>query len=416
MSSNEHTDSGLAVLDAPAKDRYAGEVISTPGHERRRRVEQQVVDVVYDMCFFGRDSFSGITRVFDELLPRMADNGIQPHLLLDHRCQVGDYPQARRLKIPTRYSGPPWRMSYPRARRLYKRDRARLLRSCPDAVFHSTFFTDSEPVNLPEVLYIHDMIPELFPEYFDDEAARQYMTAKARCAARASRIVCVSENTRNDVIRLYDVDPSHICVVRNAVGACFHAAARDGNDASPPSSLPGRYFVYVGSRAHYKGFWTLVRAVRSLPESMHVHVVCVGAGTFNDLERAALYHLDAEDVVSHAGFVADEQLIAMYRHSCAVVVPSYYEGFGLVAAEAATIGAPLICADTPALHEAAGDGADHWFPPGNVDALADCLADMCDSRRDTAMRYDAPPAYTWDDAAMLLADVYRQVHDDDAAR
>jgi len=371
-----------------------------------------MVDVVYDMCFYDGVEASGITRVFDELIARVGSHGVRPALLARRNGRRFDQFDAVKLMLPPQRAWRPWRVFGAMEQRRQRRARVELLKRCEGAVFHSTFFTDSSPVDLPEVVTVHDMIPELFPEFFDDAWAVRYVADKARCVERARRIVCVSETTKRDLCRIANVSEERVRVIPNAVGQAFlDAAKRPG--AALPMRLPAKgYFLYVGSRAHYKGFWTLVRAVMKLPRSLRLPVICVGDGPFRGHERHGLAVLEAGDWVRPAGWVSDEELVSLYREARAVVVPSYYEGFGLVALEALAVGATLICSDTPALHETAGEYADYYFDPSRVDELVDCLAQASERRDERErIRPEKVNGYTWDDAAALLAGVYREVLD-----
>jgi glycosyltransferase involved in cell wall biosynthesis len=349
---------------------------------------------------------SGITRVFDELLVRMPANGIDAVLLVyDRGKHFARFPQ-RRLQVLPWYRLRPRGFFDPFERTLRRHQLAR----CRGMVFHSTFFTDSSPVDLPEVVSVHDMIPELFPEFFRDRWSVRHVADKARCISRARLVVCGTETTRRDLCRIAGVPEEKIRMVPYAIGDKFRKGL-DAPGTEPSTALPDSgYFLYVGSRAPYKGFWNLVRALVQLPPNLRCPLLCVGGGITLPFESQGLRTLGATDLVRFLGRVTDEELITLYRRATAVCVPSYYEGFGLVAPEALAVGATVICGDTPALREAAGDCADYYVDPASVSALADCLSDA--RRRAPRPKKAGRPAsleHTWDESAKMLADVYREL-------
>jgi glycosyltransferase involved in cell wall biosynthesis len=167
-----------------------------------------------------------------------------------------------------------------------------------------------------------------------------------------------------------------------------------GPSATParePAGAPERYLLFVGARDPRKGLEVATAA----------H------------ERARAHGLDAELVVVGDGLrrVDDAELAALYAGALAVVAPSYLEGFGLVALEAAAHGTPAVVSDLPCFAETLGDAAVR-VPVGDVGALADALRRMAGddalrARLGAAARQRAG-LYTWERAAAALRPLLAQ--------
>ena len=99
----------------------------------------------------------------------------------------------------------------------------------------------------------------------------------------------------------------------------------------------------------------------------------------------------------------------MVAGATALVIPSWYEGFGLPALEALACGTPVVASDLPALREVLGDQAD-LVPPGDPAALADALARMLDDPGDEdarAARRTRAAGFTWENCAQATLSAYR---------
>jgi glycosyltransferase involved in cell wall biosynthesis len=182
------------------------------------------------------------------------------------------------------------------------------------------------------------------------------------------------------------------CVLADTTATAQRARARFGvdsvvvpagpGDPGPPAGpdevaavrarngLPERYFVFVGALEPRKGLDRLVAAHRGLEPAL----VLAGEGRL----AAQL----AAPGVRVLGRVDREEKAALYAGALAVVLPSWYEGYGYPPLEGFAHGTPAIVSDLPALRETAAGGA-LYVPPGDVPALAAAMAQVAD---DPALR------------------------------
>ena len=240
--------------------------------------------------------------------------------------------------------------------------RAWLARHGADIV-HETYYSAARtaPRGMPTVLTVFDMIHEKFPEYAPRTA--RIVRLKRTAIRRADHLICISENTRRDLIELYNVAARRTSVVRLGFS---HPAP--GEEALPrPHAEP--YLLFVGTRGGYKDFAALLRAYASSPALRRDFLLaCFGDAPLSAAELALIQQLGiAKERVRHTSGT-DQALAAHYRHAALFIYPSRYEGFGMPPLEAMARGCPVVCSNAASLPEVAGNAA-RLFEPGDADGL-----------------------------------------------
>jgi glycosyltransferase involved in cell wall biosynthesis len=147
-----------------------------------------------------------------------------------------------------------------------------------------------------------------------------------------------------------------------------------------------RLIVYVGGMAPHKNLHRFLDGFSLAQEHQglaDVHLLLVGdlAGSgFHSNYDSLRQRLDNDRKlkvrVHFSGFVADEQLLAVYNDALAVAMPSLSEGFGLPAIEAMACGTPVLASDRGSLPEVVGD-AGLFFDPYDVDAISRTIIKLC---------------------------------------
>ena len=177
------------------------------------------------------------------------------------------------------------------------------------------------------------------------------------------------------------------------------------------------YFLYVGTLQPRKNLVTLVRAfaalVRSNAIGSQVRLVLAGKqGWLPDELADALNEADMGERIVLPGYVPDEDLAALLSGAIAFVLPSWYEGFGLLVLEAMACLAPVICSNISSLPEVAGD-AGLLFDPHDMWALARAMERVykdADLRRTLVQRGQVRArAFTWPRCAQQVLSALQQV-------
>jgi glycosyltransferase involved in cell wall biosynthesis len=284
------------------------------------------------------------------------------------------------------------------------------------ALFHATEHLLPKLARARSVFTLHDVAYLLFPEHHLPRNRIYLRTMMPRFLRRADRVIAVSENTRNDALRSYHVDPEKIEVIPEGVEPRF----RPGVDRDEVArvrdryTLPERFILSVGTIEPRKNHLTLVEAYASL-RSRHPEVGLVIAGGKGWLyerffERVRALGLD--DRVLFTGHVPDDDMPALLNAAEVFAFPSEFEGFGLPPLEAMACGIPVVSSNAASLPEVVGDSG-MLVPPhdvaGWVDALDHLLRDAALRAAFAARGIARARRFTWDAAAERTLEVYHSV-------
>jgi glycosyltransferase involved in cell wall biosynthesis len=191
-----------------------------------------------------------------------------------------------------------------------------------------------------------------------------YLRLTTMWAARvAHRVIAISEATAADFIAYTGIARDRVSVIPHGVSPRFHPHA-----ATPqPWS---RYLLYVGTLQPRKNLLRLIQAFAHAETHPETQLVIAGRiGWLSEPLAEEIGRLGLTGRVHLIGYVADADLPGLIAQARGFVFPSLYEGFGMPVLEAMASGTPVLCANTSALPEVAGDAA-ILVDPLNVSAIA----------------------------------------------
>lgn len=225
------------------------------------------------------------------------------------------------------------------------------------SVFHPTYYNPYFLDHIgkkPFVLTVYDMIHERFEEV--RKADRKTSERKRLLVGRASRIIAISGNTRDDLVKYFRIDPVKIDVIHIGTSALPDTTERSN------TLLPPEYILFVGARTNYKNFQRFLRAVAPiLHEDEHLKIICAGGGKFTVDENRLFEQLClAGRILQYSA--PDPILWSLYKSARVFVFPSLYEGFGIPVIEAFACGCPIAVSNTSSLPEIARDAACYFDP------------------------------------------------------
>ena len=231
----------------------------------------------------------------------------------------------------------------------------------------------------PAVVTIHDLIYRRFPADYGAIDRRIYDFKYRRSARLATRVIAISERTRDDLVELHGIDPAKIDVIYQGVDPIFSikpdtsARQRVRGDYR----LPDKYVICVGTVSPRKNQMLAVEALAKMPAGISLVIVGRAKGEYADkvLRRATALGLGERVRVLSDVPMAD--LPALYACAAASVYPSRYEGFGLPVVESLSCGTPVAACTGSCLEEAGGRGA-VYVDPDDAGALAEALERMAD--------------------------------------
>lgn len=231
------------------------------------------------------------------------------------------------------------------------------------------------------VLTCYDIIP-LLPQYDDPSYVSRdrpvdsaYYRLLARGIRRANRVIAVSEHVRRDLVHLGVVDASIDVVPMGVNRQVFRPRGPTETRAVRamyhiPSQRP--FILFVGSEHPRKNMEGLLRAFARLSEE--VVLVKVGAPRYPQRVRykRLATELGVRDRVLFIDEVAEDDLARLYASASGLVLPSFYEGFGLPPLEAMACGTPVAVSETTSLPEVVGD-AGLYFDPHSDEQIEEAL-------------------------------------------
>lgn len=283
----------------------------------------------------------------------------------------------------------------------------KLLKKQKFDIFEPTFFDSYFLPYLkgkPFVMTVHDMIPELFPQYFQRDDFQ--IVQKQLLCPLAAQIHVPSRKTKEDLVNILNIAPERITVIPHGRPDFI------ADDYSEPPLFDFPYLLFIGDRFGYKNFFRFIEEcsyiIRKYPE---IQVVCTGKA-FSEKENAELKERGVDQKVIHC-FASDKTLRNLYHYAVAFVYPSAYEGFGLPILEAFTSDCPVLLNNASCFPEVAEDAAIYFDinKIGDLYEKVDYFYSSEESLRRDMIRKGRAQAekFSWNHSAELLKQVYESL-------
>lgn len=272
------------------------------------------------------------------------------------------------------------------------------------------------PLSMPcrGVVAVHDLSFRAHPEYFPRTVAWYMRWLTARAVRQARRVLTGSAFSRQELLRFYPMNKGKVITIPYGVGSEFRLVTDQRGQAAEQSVLSrygivAPYILALGNIHPRKNLARLLDAYLHLGRRRRPVPAMVWAG-LPRWESGELVERARTAGVILAGFVAQEDLPALYRGALMLVYPSLYEGFGLPVLEAMACGTPVVASNTTSLPEVAGEAA-RMVDPTDVEEIAEAMAQLLE---DTSLRkclqqsgLERAKEYTWTRTAQhLLASLH----------
>ena len=268
------------------------------------------------------------------------------------------------------------------------------------------------------VVTIHDCIHLMFPQYLPSRLAYVYAKGSMWTATRkANKILTVSEASKRDILRFFDIAPEKVVVAPNAIDERFLSPVDPERSdlVKQRYQLDHPFVLYVGNIKPHKNIERLIdafgRARGRCPENLKLIIIGDEISKYPALRQSVHKHkLDKH--VRFLGFQPMETLATFYRLARAFVFPSLYEGFGLPPLEAMACGAPVVTSNVSSLPEVAG-GAALLVDPYDADAIAHGIVQAVTDealRADLIARgYERARSFSWTQSVRKIHEIYMEV-------
>ena len=341
------------------------------------------MNIIYDNTIFSIQKYGGISRYFSELIKRIAGyDDVTPELYKGLNI------------LPRRFF------------RFHEGFLDHKLLRCKYDIYHPTYYSSivKKRKGIKTVVTVYDMIHELYADRF--KILDKDIEIKKRSILNADHVICISGNTKHDLMNIYDIKDDRISVI-------YLGFSLNDCDSSPLIfNRPQKpYILYVGLRNYYKNFNILLNAFNILNLKKDFDLVCFGGGGFLKEEMLEFKRLKLESSIRHIEG-HDELLRAYYKSADIFVCTSLYEGFGLPVLEAISNDCMVITSNAGSIPEIAGNAA-MFFSPDKVDELCSCIKQVIsDNRIREEYRKkgrERIKIFSWDKTTQETYNVYKKV-------
>ncbi len=249
--------------------------------------------------------------------------------------------------------------------------------------------TDILKSGVRSIVTFHDAAWRTFPQMYHWVDRQIYDYKYGRSCHIANHVLAISESTKKDIMRFYDIPEVKISVIYQPVQDLFYTPL-DQEEAESlidnavasgmiSSALPKDFVLNVGSINSRKNLLGLVKALELIPAEQRPLLLVIGNGREYKQEvkdYIAKKHL--EKYIRIETKVSDNKVLqALYSKALLMAYPSHYEGFGLPVVEAALQHCPVLTSNVSSLPEAAGPGS-LLCDPSSIESIHERLTELLD--------------------------------------
>lgn len=261
--------------------------------------------------------------------------------------------------------------------------------------------------SIPQIVTVHDLIPLKYPE-LSPKWKYYYHYALPFLLKKSRKIICVSQYTKEDLVKSYELEPDSIDVVYNGYDRSLFFPQRD------PEILRkynlDKYLLYVGDMRSYKNLDRCLEAFNRLNDPDFQFVITGKKDDFfyPQIERQ-VSQLSAKERIIFLDYVPTSELPVLYSMAQSLVFASLYEGFGLPVLEAMACGCPVIASQATSIPEVGGDSV-LYVDPDNIESITQTMHRvLSDHELNTSLRrrgLKRAQLFSWQKTAQHICQIF----------
>lgn len=266
---------------------------------------------------------------------------------------------------------------------------------------------------VPLIVTIHDLAYFYYPDEFLKKDLFKLKNWTKYSVDHAKQVIAVSENTKKDLMKFYQVPPNKITVVYNGFEKKTVGETPWSKVSSTFNLQKEKYILYVGTLQPRKNVPVLIEAFTKFhKENQNMKLVIVGKkgwlydSIFDKAQKSGL-----TDQIIFSNYLPDEDVVTLYKNAYCFVLPSLYEGFGVPLLEAMSYSCPVISSFTSSLAEVGGDAC-VYFDPEKPHGLVEDLESLKNKKlRNELIKKgkDRTALYSWNKCAEQTLKVIKNV-------
>ena len=336
-----------------------------------------------DIRMLARGTRSGIEEYTINLLSNIIslDNNIEYKLFyngyektkLEYNFLKLPNVQLKEFKIPNRLLDASFQfLNYPKIDKMLEK---------VDVFFSPHIFSSAVSKKCKTITTFHDLSFKSYPEFYSTGKNYWHFSINPKKQAqKADKIIAVSQSTKDDLVKIYGIEPEKIKVIYSGIGPESGILNFESGilKVRKKYNLPDHYILYLGTLEPRKNIIGLIKAFEILnsrfkiPDSKFQLVIAGSKGWLYEDIFKAVKNSPVKDDIIFTGFIDDKDKPVLYSLADLFVYPSFYEGFGFPPLEAMAAGTPVITSNFSSLPEAVGDAA-IMINPYNLDELAKAM-------------------------------------------
>lgn len=359
--------------------------------------------VLYDpFCF--SEFYGGVSRYFSEVIRHLPDD-IQYSIPIKYTnneyfsmlgLQYKEFFKNKRFKGQCTFTK---LLNIPELKRVIRKENFDIYHQ----THYDTFVFDLLPKSTKKIVTIHDLNFFAIPQFYEPNSPLKMKQVES--IKKADHIITVSENTKLDLIKFFNIPDTSISVI-------YHGVTKVVEDIQPyKTDKP--YLLFVGARYAYKNFENCVKAFSLINKNKDYYLICTGS-PLNTSEIELFKKLDVYDSVRQIR-ATEQVLCSLYRGALCFIYPSYYEGFGIPLLEAMSNKCPIICSDKSCFPEVASDAA-LYFDPSSIEEIAERINQiiMDDRLRENLVENGLNRVinYSWEKSAKQHYELYKSLNNE----
>lgn len=250
-----------------------------------------------------------------------------------------------------------------------------LLGKKPDVFFTPSHYAPRFSV-VPTVTSVMDLSYFRFSELFNKHDLYQLVNWTKYSVKQAKKVITISESSKNDIIKAYDIPAKKIAVVYPGIKQPMtleEPHIYGIKQLQAKHGISDKYILFVGTLQPRKNIVRLIEAFAQLkaktPSDLQLVIIGKKGWQYEEILEAP-EKFGVKDQVTFLQNIGDDELPLFYKNAVCYALPSLYEGFGLPVVEAMQYGCPVITSNISSLPEAGGAAA-LYVDPTNVDDIAE---------------------------------------------
>lgn len=357
--------------------------------------------ILYDHEIFYLQKYGGISNYYYQLSRELIKTNIDLKIIcpLHKNSYISNLPSGNFRGINVNILPYHFNKLIGRINLLYAKEFVKKYK--PD-IIHKTYYSRNN-LNGKSVCTVYDLVNEKFRKYFKNS---EYISElKKKTIDNCEHIICISENTKKDLIDIFKVP-------ENKISVTLLASSYTNKEINKNKKFKN-HLLFVGSRKGYKNYEGFLNAI-SISEKLRNNFKFIFYGgekvKNEDINLIKKHKISFDKIL----FLNDKnfKLSYMYSNVEALIYPSLYEGFGIPILEAMNFGCPVISSDAGSLREVGGDGIS-YFDPSDPENMAHVIEKKLFSKEELkksiSYGFNRTNYFSWSNCAEKTLNIYKKL-------